>query len=175
MALLLIRASGSIGEALAKRLVAQGDQVRVIEQSPEVLGAWEQEGIHVVRGDPGDRTLVAQAAHGVRTVVIMDDEAGDVSDVIDSVVAGTVQAGVGRIVLFGWDPPAPVVDAVTNSGRDHVVINAGRKKLFGKKPSPEALAEAIDAADDLDGNPRLIVDLRDPTAWNSLRLAAPSR
>ncbi|HEX2240134.1 MAG TPA: NAD(P)H-binding protein, partial [Actinomycetota bacterium] len=158
-----------------KRLVAQGDQVRVIEQFPEVVHAWEQEGVHVVRGDPGDHTLVAQAAHGTRTVVVMDDEAGDVSDIIDAVVDGAAEANVERLVLFGWDPPAPIVDAVANSGRDHIVINAGRRKLLGKRPSAAALAEAIDAADDLDGHPRLVLDLRDPAAWEALRLSVPAK
>ncbi|MFN2526066.1 MAG: NAD(P)H-binding protein [Actinomycetota bacterium] len=174
MALLLIRANGSIGEALVKRLIAQGDQVRVIEPFPEVVDVWQQEGAYVVKGDPTDHSLVAQAAHGARTVVVMDDEAGDPRDIIASVIRGARQAKVDRLVLFGWNPAAPVVDAVTGSGQDHVVLLAGKRKLLGKSLREEVLAEAIDAADDIAGHPRLVLDLREPGAWATLNLTQPS-
>lgn len=174
VAVMLIRANGAIGEALVKRLVAQGDQVRVIELFPEVVEAWQEEGAYVVRGDPGDPTLVAEAAHGARTIVVLDDEAGDVQDIIDSVLEGAAQAQVSRIVLFGWNPAPAAIDAITSSGRDHIVLIAGRKKLLGKNLSTQVIAEAIDAADDLAGEPRLVLDLRERPSWAALRVAMPT-
>jgi NAD(P)H-binding len=170
MSILLIRAGGPIGETLARRLRAQGDEVRVVEAAEEPAEAWRRLGVKVAPGSDDDADLIERAAQGVRTAVVFDGESGAAGDVIEDVVAGIAAAGVERVILCGQRPDRTTVDAVRTSGLDYVVLTVAGGRFSRKRVSVEAVAEAIDAADDLAGSPRLKLDLTRRESWAALGL-----
>ncbi len=159
MSILLIRASGPIGGTLARRLTAEGDEVRVVAPAEEPADAWQELGVKVAPGRDDDADLIERAAQGVRTVVVIDGESGRAREVIDEVVEGVRAAGVERLILCTRGPDEALLDAVRSSGLDYVVLQIGAGLLSRKRISIEDVAEAIDAADDLAGSPRLELDL----------------
>jgi uncharacterized protein YbjT (DUF2867 family) len=170
MSVLLIRAGGRLGETLARRLRAQGDEVRVVEAAQEPAEAWRRLGVKVAPGRDDDADLIERAAQGVRTAVVIDGEAGAAGDVIENVVAGIAAAGVERVILCGRRPDRTTVDAVRTSGLDYVVLTVAGGLLSRKRVSDEDVVEAIDAADDLAGSPRLELDLTRKESWAALGL-----
>lgn len=159
MSVLLAGLDPGVGAALTRRLLAQDDQVRV------VLGPGEEAtpyaGAHVAAGDTGDDDLVERAAQGARTIVL--GEVGDRAPALE----GAARAGVERAVLMGGrgeDVPGSM---------SWVVLVVPRSLLRRRSLPPDALAEAIDAADDLAGEPRLVVDLGTDEGWAALRLERP--
>jgi hypothetical protein len=136
--------------ALTRRLTAQGDQVRVVGSGGEAYP-----GAHVAVGDPGDDDLVERAAQGARTVV-----AGQRGRA--AALEGAARAGVDRAVLL-------------DGGADRVpegmswVLLVTRRRLR-RSPAPDDVAEAVDAADDMAGEPRLVADLTTAEGWRALRL-----
>lgn len=176
MSILLIRAGGRIGETLARRLRAQGDEVRVVEAAEEPAEAWRRLGVKVAPGSDDDADLIERAAQGVRTAVVFDGKSGAAGDVIEDVVAGIAAAGVERVILCGRRPDPSTVDAVRTSGLDYVVLTVAGGRFSRKRVSVEAVAEAIDAADDLAGSPRLELDLTRKESWAALGLnSTPER
>ena len=175
MSILLIRAGGPIGETLARRLTAEGDEVRVVAPAEEPAEAWRRLGVKVAPGRDDDADLIERAAQGVRTAVVIDDESGPAGDVIAEVVAGIAAAGVERVILCGRKPDQKLVDAVRTSGLDYVVLTVGGGLLSRRRMPVEDVAEAIDAADDLAGSPRLELDLTRTEAWAALGLSSRSQ
>lgn len=170
MSILLVRAGGTIGDVIARRLVAQGDEVRVVERFPEVVDAWREIGVFVAQGPDDDADLIERAAQNVRTIVVVDDEAGPARDVVDAIVEGARAAGTGRVVYCARRPDAAVVEALRTSSLEYVVMTIRGKGLFAKQVPAEVVAEAVDAADDLAGAPHLEVDLADPAGRVALGL-----
>jgi uncharacterized protein YbjT (DUF2867 family) len=170
MSILLIRANGRIGETLARRLIAQGDEVRVIEPAEELVEAWQELGVKVAPGRDDDTDLIERAAQNVRTTVVVDDEAGPARQVIAHVLTGIGAAGVGRLILCARKPHEMLLDAVRTSGLDYVVLTIGGGLLSRTRVPVEDVAEAIDAADDLAGSPRLELDLTKAESWAALGL-----
>ncbi|MDQ3982060.1 MAG: SDR family oxidoreductase [Actinomycetota bacterium] len=161
MSVLLVGLDPQVAAAVTRRLIAQGDQVRVIA-SP---AGPAPEGAYVATGDAGDDDLVERAAQGCRTIVI-----GTVSGAVRAAaLTGAGRAGVGRAVLLGdlgADAPASMSwVALVTPGRGLL----GRRRAL----DPDALAEAVDAADDLAGEPRLVADLATEEGWRALRLEPP--
>jgi hypothetical protein len=170
VSILLIRAGGRIGETLARRLRAEGDEVRVVEAEQETAEAWRRLGVKVAPGRDDDADLIERAAQDVRTAVVFDGESGRAGDVIEDVVVGIVAAGVERVILCAPRTDQKLVDAVRTSGLDYVVLIVGGG-LFSRKRVPiETVAEAIDAADDLAGSPHLELDLTRKESWAALGL-----
>lgn len=150
MSVLLAGLDPELVAAVTRRLVAQGDQVRVVARS-----AARPPGAHVAIGDPGDDDLVERAAQGARTIVAgVEGRAG--------ALAGAARAGVDRAVLLGGDP-----DGVPGSMSWVLLVT---KRRLRRSPAPEDVAEAVDAADDLAGEPRLVADLTTDEGWRALRL-----
>jgi NAD(P)H-binding len=172
VSILLIRAGGPIGRTLARRLRAEDDEVRVIAPADEPADAWRRVGVKVAPGRDDDADLIERAAQGVRTAVVIDGESGPAGDVIEDVVAGVAAAGVERVILCGRRPDRMTVDAVRTSGLDYVVLTVGGGLLPRRRVSNEDVAEAIDAADDLAGSPRLELDLTKKESWAALGLSS---
>lgn len=170
MAVLLLRANGSIGEALAQRLVDEQDEVRVIERFEDGADAWKELGAHVAVGPDDDADFIERAGQGVRTIVILNDEAGPAVEVLAPAIAAVRALPDARVVVCGWEVAKEVAEPVAAADVDHVIIDLGRRKLLGKGLSPDFVAEAIDAADDLAGNPRAVVQLNDPEGRRFLGL-----
>lgn len=163
MSVLLAGLDAELAATVAERLLAQGDQVRVIAPAGDPA---PYTGAHVALGDPGDEDLVERATQGVRTIVL-----GPLPpETRGAALAAAARAGVGRAVLLGGRvedvPPA----------MSCVVISVRGPRLLGRRRSPGAddLAEAIDAADDLAGQPRLTVDVATEEGRRALRLGPPN-
>lgn len=157
MSVLLVRPPGQLGPAVIDRLLSQGDVVRVIEGDASAAARWKRLGAFVARGSEGDSDLVERAAQDVRTVVVFEDAQAS----IEAILEGAELAGVGRLVLCTPKPSEPALGLVRTSRLDYVVLRTARPGPWRRAQQPGSTAEAIDAADDLGGHPRLEVDLRD--------------
>src|SRR2546429_3979756 len=106
--LLLTGATGRVGSALLRRLVAEGSQVRCLVRDPRRLGA-QRVRVQIALGDLADPFSFRHALRGVQTVVhlaatIRDQPAGSIEE-IDAVaswrlVRAAELAGVERFVFF---------------------------------------------------------------------------
>lgn len=171
MAVLLIGIEEKLGTVLIRRLLAQGDEVRVLEESTAAAARWKALGAHVASGPEWDADLIERAAQNVRTIVVGPAHRRTPSTLMDAVIGGGAHAAPGmRVVAFGPRIDPDVVDALRSSVLDYVVLELPRRGLLARKIASEALAEAIDAADDLAGSPRLELDLSDPSAWEVLKV-----
>lgn len=166
MSVLLIGDPGSLGETLVRRLIAQGDEVRAIatEAGGDELAGH---GVHIARGSELDADLVERAAQSVRTIVAFD------GSTLEPVIDGARAAGVERIVLCAASVSPAARDQLRASSLEYVVLEPPRKGLFRKGVTDDALAEAIDAADDMSGKLRLELDLNESEAWETLKLEPP--
>ncbi len=175
VAILLVAPPEELGVALIERLVAQDDEVRVVEDDASAAQRWKKLKAQVAPGSATDSDLLERAALNVRTVVMFRSRGHD-ADVLHAVIEAMGLAGVERIIA-GTDEPE-LITGVLPGDFEHVILIspyfASRSHLLARalrrEPSAERLAEAIDAADDLAGHPRLVLDLRDPTAWTLLGL-----
>ena len=177
MAILLVGLEGRLREALVERLLAAGDDVRALAPDADAAARWRALGAHAAVGAAADPDLVERAAQGVRTVVValrptrapLGRTPSAPEGVLESVVEGARAASPSvRLVVYA--------DALRDEEREavarveHVVLLAR-----GLRPPPaEAVAEAIDAADDLAGQPRVELDLRRSGAWETLGVTPPA-
>jgi uncharacterized protein YbjT (DUF2867 family) len=159
MSVLLVTPPHDLGRLVVDLLISQDDEVRIIEPRAERVGEWRALGAHIAHGLP-DADLVERAAQNVRTVVVFD-----MADV-EAVVEGAGNAGVGRIVICSRRAEPNIIDLLAASNLDYVVLATGRVPRRGLG----LLAEAIDAADDLTGAPRMVLDIRSDDARRRLRL-----
>ena len=169
MAVLLITGGTDLDEQVVDRLLGQGDEVRVLEPTSARAEQWRERGAFLARGEPDDPDLFERAAQNVRTVVVMGDQVrlGVVANVLE---AGR-NAGVDRLVCCAPSVNEEVRAAVRAAPLDHVLLETGRGGYLRRKPlAPARIAEAIDAADDLAGEPRLEIDLTDHEQVKQLRL-----
>ncbi|HEX2295221.1 MAG TPA: hypothetical protein VHN37_07930 [Actinomycetota bacterium] len=150
MSVLLVGLDAELVTAVTRRLTAQGDQVRIVARSGEPVP-----GAHVAVGDPGDDDLVERAAQGARTIVAGEEGRA-------AALAGAARAGVDRAVLVGGDA------AGAPASMSWVLLVTKRRLRRGVAPAD--VAEAVDAADDMAGEPRLVVDLTTEDGWRALRL-----
>jgi uncharacterized protein YbjT (DUF2867 family) len=120
MMILIVGGSGVLGRELAGRLLARGEQVRVLTRSPDRARDLERAGAELVEGDLLDRASLARACAGAGAVVAAAhamlgrgryrseavDDAGNRA-LIDAARA----AGVERFVfvsIYGAAPDHPV-------------------------------------------------------------------
>lgn len=178
MSILLVGISGDLGDTLVRTLIDEADQVRVIEGDPVGAERWRKLGAYVATGAPDDPDLIERAAQNVRTIVLLERD-GRAGGSIPAVVEGAKLASVPRILLCSTKPEQVSLDSLRSSGLDYVVLKlpSRRALMRGGKLSriaPEALADAISAADDLAGHPRLELDLAKAASWRRLNLSPPS-
>ena len=166
MSILVIGTEAPEAEAVITRLVGQGDEVRVIEPDERAGQRWRALGAHVARGQADDPDLVERAAQNVRTVVLLSGAE------LGPILPPARAAGVGRVVACVAD--AGELD-LEGEGMDFVLLLRSTRRWPRRSAvGPVVLAEAIDAADDLPGNPRMIVDLDDVSQWGRLGLEPPA-
>lgn len=168
MSILLIGDPGSLGEVLIRRLISQDDEVRAIATDAD-RGDLAGQGVHIARGEDLDADLVERAAQNVRTIVAFDPA----GEAIDNIVDGARAARVERVVVCATTVPEAARARLRDSDLDYVVLQAPRKGLFRKGVGDDALAEAIDAADDMSGRLRLELDLNEAASWKLLNLEPP--
>jgi len=106
--LLLTGATGLVGSALLRRLVADGEQVRCLVRDPRRLGA-QRVRVQIALGDLTDPPSFRNAMRGVRTVVhlaasIRDQPRGSIEELNGiatwRMVQAAERAGVERFVFF---------------------------------------------------------------------------
>jgi len=106
--LLLTGATGLVGSALLRRLVAEGEQVRCLVRDPRRLGA-QRVRVQIALGDLADPPSFRNAMRGVRTVVhlaasIRDQPRGSIEELNGiatwRMVQAAERAGVERFVFF---------------------------------------------------------------------------
>lgn len=174
MSILLAGLPETLSVKLIERLVAQGDEVRILVPEGASPAVWRGLGAHVAFGDVHDDDLVARATTGVRTLVV--GEMVEAEEGLASVTAGAEQAGVERIVVSAPQPPPSVAAALDATELEYVVLTTAKKPLVGRAKTRiplSKLAEAIDAADDLPGRLRLELDLTMERSWQILKVLPP--
>jgi hypothetical protein len=178
MSILLVALDEDLMPALIHRLTGQGDEVRVIEAEQSASDRWRSLGAHVASGPQWDADLVERAAQNVRTIVVGDRHDRDHTELMEALVEGGGLASSDmRLVVVG-DVLPPALSALRGSKLEYVILGSVvRRGLLGRKlrVPPERLAEAVDAADDLAGHPRLELDLGDASAWRELKLPLETR
>src|SRR5277367_4814615 len=106
--LLLTGATGLVGSAVLRRLVAEGDQVRCLVRNPRRLGA-QRVRVQIALGDLTDPPSFRNALRGVQTVVhlaasIRDQPRGSIEELNGIATWRMVEAaerqGVERFVFF---------------------------------------------------------------------------
>ena len=117
-------ASGFIGGALVKALVADGSSVRAIARSPEAAAKVEALGAEPVLGDIGNPGEIRAAAEGCSLAfhaAALPAEWGPRADFVAANVTGTANvlgaceaAGVGRLVHVGTEASSFAMEPLVN-------------------------------------------------------------
>ncbi len=106
--LLLTGATGLVGSAVLRRLVAEGDEVRCLVRNPRRLGA-QRVRVQIALGDLADPPSFRNALRGVQTVVhlaasIRDQPRGSIEELNGiatwRMVEAAERSGVERFVFF---------------------------------------------------------------------------
>ena len=172
MSILLIGIDGAVGEALVRKLVQQGDEVRVLEGAADAV-SWRELGAHIASGDMWDADLIERAGQDVRTIVVGPEHRENPEELTAAVVEGgrLVTADM-RVVVYGTRVADEILTILRASSLDYIALHTGPARR--RAVAPEAVAEALDAADDLAGSVRLELDLGEPASWTALKLGPPS-
>ena len=176
MSLLLIGLPETFAVMLVQRLIAEGDEVRLLLPESGDPGPWKRLGAFVAHGEAGDADLVERASTNVRTIVLGERAAGLSNEDLDELIAGARRAHVGRFVVCQAQPSQDVVDAFKAAEVEFVVLTTAKKPLIGKAKTRipiSKLSEAVDAADDIAGRIQAELDLTIPKAWKVLKVDPP--
>lgn len=161
MSVLIIAGDPDIDRLLVRRLVEQGDVVGIVVEDDGTSDDLDPGGAHVARGSRADEDLIERAATHARTIVVHEEAAVSAHrEIVGAVVAAAGHIDGIRVVMWGSKHSAEAIESLRASGVSYVVIRTGKlRSRLRKAIPPEAVAEAIDAADDLAGDVRLEVDL----------------
>ncbi|MGH2749957.1 MAG: hypothetical protein ACRDK3_03665 [Actinomycetota bacterium] len=173
MSILLIGLDEDLMPVLIRRLMNEGDEVRVLDADAEATDCWRALGAHIASGPLWDADLIERAAQNVRTIVVGERHTQEPAELMEALVEGGGFASRAMRLVFVGDPGSQELDVLRASKLDYVVLGSVRRRRLlarGSALTLERLAEAIDAADDLAGHPRLELDLSDELAWRELRL-----
>ncbi|MDQ3620528.1 MAG: hypothetical protein M3391_10475 [Actinomycetota bacterium] len=167
MSVLMVGLEAELARTLIRRLVQQDDEVRVIATENDDPETLRKLGAHIARGPLVDADLVERAAQNVRTIVVGAVEVVVMKEILE----GARVARVERVVLCTADPPVEPVELLRAAPGQHVVLTYRKRRLRRNKAlAPESIAAAVDAADDLGGEPRLELDLNEASSWDALGL-----
>jgi uncharacterized protein YbjT (DUF2867 family) len=179
VSVLLVAPAGETGDAVVSRLLEAGDEVRVVSPPSDEAERWRARGAHIARGDPRDPDLIERAAQTARSIVTFDDGYGG-PEILEAALEAAVGAGVERIIVCSSGSETYARNRLAGSSLEHLVLltGAARRRRFplrARPVTPGDVAAAVDAADDLAGHPRLVLDLRQRDAWGALNLEPPGR
>ncbi|MFP5351994.1 MAG: NAD(P)H-binding protein [Actinomycetota bacterium] len=167
MSVLMVVGRGEAEPAVARRLLGQGDEVRVVVTDASEKPAWVSLGVHVAVGDPTDDDLIERAGQSARTLVLFDGHANDPATVGAATKAASA-AGIERLILCAPDVSSEIRRQVEETQKSYVLLSYGRRLSLKGRASVEVISEAVDAADDMSGDPRVAVDLREEGALGLL-------
>lgn len=173
MSVLLVGLDAATTAAVAERLLAQGDEVRVIETNEVAVDELRRRGVYVARGGAAnDPDLIERAAQNVRTIVVGEHSGFMLADLLGSVAMAAPPARVERLIVVTQDPPPAGLSPLRT---EHVFLTLGKKRRFrAAAVMPADIARAVDAADDLQDLPGDRLDLSDAGAWSALKLEPPA-
>lgn len=165
-------------ETVVRFLIAEGDQVGVIESDRKELERWVSMGAYAALGDAEDPDLVERCAQQARTIVVFETPTTggpNIADVLRSVLeAGQMLPATPRVVVVTAEPSLTVQAQLNSAALDYIILRVGLGRGLlrrGPKTVPaDRLAAAVNAADDLAGEPRLDLDLATREGWEALRL-----
>lgn len=163
----MVVGKGDVEPAVARRLLTQGDEVRVVVVDAAEKAAWAALGTHVAVGDPTDDDLIERAGQSSRSLVLFDGHADDPATVTAALKAASA-AGIERLILCAPDLSQEVLGLVDAARGSYVALIYGRRLSLKGRASVDVIAEAVDVADDMSGEPRLTIDLRQDTALGLL-------
>jgi uncharacterized protein YbjT (DUF2867 family) len=172
MSILLVGPSPEIGPVLIERLTAQGDEVRVIERDPQLADRWRGLGAFVAQGSADDADLIERAAHSCRTMVFLDVDGG--VETLAPALEGARATTIDRVVLITVRGASACLELLRATDVDYVFVRCTPHRSLlhpRRRPDVSLIAEVVDAADDLAGNPRLELDLSDPATRPALGLS----
>jgi len=145
-------ATGQIGGALVKRLLAENVEVRALARPSERAKALEARRVQVVCGDLGDRQAIEQAIHGTEVVYHIAAKVngrGGLQEFVETNVKGTewvldscLRQGVRRVVylsslaVYGLAEEGKPIDEET----DHDPVPEKRDLYSRTKIAAERLA-----------------------------------
>lgn len=172
MSILLIGLDEELATVLSRRLIAEDDEVRVLIVEEGGPQAVPDAPVHVASGRYlDDADLIERASQNVRTIVLGSHPS--IPEAAEDIVKGARAAGVGRIVYCDTEADTDTVRTLKSGSIEYAILVTGKRARRGL--SHEAIAEAIDAADDLADKVELELDLTRPDHWTPLRLEAPGR
>lgn len=179
MSVLLLGLESKFGSTVIQKLLDEGDTVGVIEEDRARGEEWKKLGAHVALGSPADFDLIERAAQHARSIVIVESGLTEAGDVVDATLMGArlVPGERARVIFVAVAPGPEIGETLTGSEFDFVILKIGTGKSLIRRSRPmppEQVAEAINAADDLAGSPRVEVDLGSKEGWSSLGLAPPA-
>lgn len=173
--MLLLDPPAARGKAIVAKLLGEGDEVSVVGRDQAVAAPMKRLGAYVATGDPSDPDLVARAAQNARTIVLFADAGGRILDAVTE--AASLLPSAPRVVLLTSFVEEDVMSRLRRSPLDYIALKVPgppRFRLIRKQSvSDEQIAEAVSAADDLAGEPRLELDLGTAAAWRELKLSEP--
>ncbi|MFP5299297.1 MAG: hypothetical protein ACLGHL_09960 [Actinomycetota bacterium] len=170
MSILLIGVDDDLATVLSRRLIDQDDEVRVLVTEDGGPSAVPDAAVHVASGRYlDDADLIERASQNVRTIVLGSHPS--IPKAAADIVSGARSAGVSRIVYCADAPDPGTAETVKASAIEYAILATGKRRRRGL--SVDAVAEAIDAADDLADKVALDLDLTRPEQWSALRLSPP--
>lgn len=182
VSILLIGADSSLGDTLVRRLLDEGDEVRVLI-TDEDAGRLGELGAYIATGPELDVDLVERAATNCRTIVVIERPGLNTPEIVRTAIVGG-RAALGapeegiRLILCGAVPDEAAIAALRSSDLSFVVLRTGGRlagflPVVTERVSDEQVATAVDAADDIAGEVRLELDLTDAADWAKLNLTPP--
>lgn len=168
MSLLLIEPDEDLGRAIVERLLAEGDEVRVLARDP---AGWKSRGAFVAAGDPMDPDLVERACTNVRTIVFTFVGRSVPLSLLEAALGPASRAGADRVVVCCQSSDNGASRVLEGSGLSYVMVVMGRRGFLPKRTvGPDEVAAAVSAADDLAEEPKLVADLTTEEGRAALRL-----
>jgi NAD(P)-dependent dehydrogenase (short-subunit alcohol dehydrogenase family) len=166
LSILLIEPDKDLGGAIVRRLLDEGDEVRVLAREPE---PWKQLGAFVATGDPFDVDLVERACTNVRTIVFTAAVRAVPVSLVEGVLPAAAKAGTDRVIVCTPKDDERLRSSLEASGWSYAVLILGRRGFLPRKTvEPDDVATAVSAVDDIAGMPKVVADLATEEGWAKL-------
>ena len=133
---LVIGATGGVGSAVARALIARGWRVKALNRNPERAAVGDLKGAEWIKGDAMKTADVVAAAHGVRLIVHAANPPGYkdwdtlIIPMMESSIAAAKATGA-RILLpgnvYNYGPDAGAV--ITETSPEHPVTRKGKLRV----------------------------------------------
>src|SRR5687768_10119345 len=132
----MVVGGGEAEPAVARRLLDQGDEVRVVVADAAERSAWVALGVHVAVGDPTDDDLIERAGQSARTLVLFGDHANDPATLAAG-LKGAAAAGIDRLILCAPDVSEETRRMVDAGPASYVALTYGRRLSLKGRASVE--------------------------------------